>query len=461
MISSPTSISSNGHIGPIILGVASMTVAFIAFASLLVPSLSRGVYLVYPAIFLFFSSTVATQYRSFVNRPGATSFFIIGMVRYILIPTLIVFSPVPRRGLENPDSTWLLFLVEELVVIACIKLMISRQDRVSVNHKSKSPSNGLFVAIIVCGFLIALITPSVLEQYNFAFSSDDLTRHAAEEVTSLAALIFRWATILLPGLIIIWALSRNSVKPGNLWYVIAGVAVAGSSMIFVGSSRQSALIPAVAGFFLLLRAFPKQRSLTLLLVPILFLVTFLRMTSLKFDDGNEPFSLTSLEAYFNGPSNLSIALETVEKYGHLSSPNLLLNDLLVASPLSRLSPADGNMLSSVFFNRVFYNDTHSVDQIFPFTGQAIFHFGWILMPLPLVMVALLVRFLDGRYASTSTGLHSYLYAYCSVALGLSLMFNLSITSNRLLLTVFPALLIIMFQNRVPRLSDKRGSGVIS
>lgn len=398
----------------------------------------------YPALFMI-GLTLGAMPRGLGRRPGVTIFFVIAIVRYVGLPLILFFGPPSQNSLIGNDLTWALFLYEEIIVLVCLRLASpARGTSTRVEQANQGHShNGLFWAVVVLSLLALLATPAALDQYNFVFSSEEIVRSGNPEVSGAIALLIGWGRRLLPALIVATVVQRGALDgvPGR--YFVSAVVIATSMMFFSGSSRQSALIPGIAGLFLLLRAFPKYRVPTTAGFSLALVLITSRMTTAKFGGTfEESLSVRSFEAYFNGPSNLSTALSTVDKFGHMSSGQTVFNDFFQTVPLITVDPFATTVS---YFNQTFYRHALWADQIMPFSGQSLFYLGWILLPLPAAAIALLVRHFDSLYADSADLVAAYLYGYFSTALGMAYMLNISILAHTLVMTVIPGLLLLAAQ----------------
>lgn len=399
---------------------------------------------VYPLVFNV--AVVAGAFRSLsTRRPGYAVFSAVAAVRYFVLPILMMIEN-DQDLLSLAQPGWLLFLYEELVVLATIFAM-GRGARGAVsNCQSLSPvQSRAFIhwGVALIGVVAIVLWPGVMGGYSFILNASEGldSDTAASGIPGPVYLVVRWVLVLLPVLFATICLRRYRHKENVLWYYMA-LAALGAGLLFIpGSSRQAVLIPGVAALFFMLRAAPQRARETVVLMSAALLSTFVVTTALKFGERSGSFlSANSLNAYFNGPKNLALAMEMIDDYGHLASGRLLFNDIFGNVPGVGADLLDRTI---TYFNFVIYRGAiDSQDQIVPFSGQVLFHFGWYLVPVPIILVGLVIHLLDQRFSSSQEPVNSYLLAYFSTIFGMSFMLNLSIISSYVATTVIPGLILI-------------------
>lgn len=384
-----------------------------------------------------------------MDHPGIVTFGLVALIRYLLLPSYLLLTGEADAYPLVTDRAVILMGFEAVVVLSTLAWSLRRSSSSSsAPAQPLMPYTGVLApAIIGAAFVAGAMYPQVLARYHTLLTpASALLFEQAPVVSGSVSLIVTWGYRLLPlvlsdRLIRLIGTSRRNLSYAATVVVFLLLTVA----TYTGVSRQSALVPGVAALFYILRRFPDRRRLTLIVMAIGLVASFMVMTQVRTEYtagriGRTPTTslVRTAEAYFNGYSNLEIALTTRDVYGSQFTAETALTDIFGNVPGTHM---DLSNRTAVFFNYVFYGGGPSQDQIIPFTGQALFHWGLLLCWVPMVGVVLMLGVLDGRFARSTRTLEAYLYSIASVVMGMAFMLNFSIMGSYLFGLVLPAALI--------------------
>lgn len=393
------------------------------------------------------------------DAPGLLVFGAIAVIRYVLLPTFILLTPGLSTYALVTDRAVLLMTYEELVVLGSLLLFIARKPRgvaESASVRVESRSDHAMMGIVAVAALAVVAFPHVLNNYHTVLSpAATLTQIQSEtSVSGLVSLIVNWGRLLLPVLVSSVIIRRMGDSRRGLSYLIVVCAFLLLDVgVFLGVSRQSALVPGLASLFYLLRAFPERRRATWAVMLVGLLLSFTVMTAIKADYiaaaggvSRSETTAASVEAYFNGYSNLEQSLAARDAYKRWFGFHTVLNDILGNFPGLRMDLTDR---TTTYYNYVVYGGGPSRDQIIPFTGQAIFHWSWLFCWIPMITVVFLITGMDSRFRRARSPLEAYLSSLSAVLFGMAFMLNMSIIASYVYTIVLPGMIVVAVAGRTP------------
>lgn len=402
------------------------------------------------AVFLLWLMIAPTP-RLRSSHPGLFVFLCVSAIRYLLLPTGMLLSSSLGAYPMVTERAVLLVVYEEVVVLATLTWAIRRFYRPALDDHPADlvPYKGgaLWFTVLVAGALL-LAYPAVLDHYHSVFSSPAmLIREQRTTVSGAIYLVVAWGRTLLPLLVIgAWMARSKHPNSGTTYWASVLMLVLFNVLIFTGVSRQSALVPGVASLFYLLALFPTRRRRTWLAMMVCLAVSFGVMTAMKSEyitltsgSSERVDAVTTTEAYFNGYSNIEIALRTSEVYGANFGMATLASDLFGNLPGARM---DLTNRSTVFYNFVYYGGGPSQDQVMPFTGQALMHWGPWLLWVPIVLTVLGICYFDRRFLAATNTMDSFLYSLAAVVFGMAFMLNITIVLAHAYTQVVPGMILI-------------------
>lgn len=409
-----------------------------------------------PVLFAFAGAAGAYSW-SFGDTPGLTAMLAVSAIRYLVLPIwmLIEAGGPPSETVLAAERGWPLFLFEELLVVSAIWIAGARLRRTQSQARDlRTDGRGdlIFWVVLAVGLAAALAEPTILDRYNSIFSDSPVVRTGDIEA-GIGSILFRWGKLVAFPLVVTVALKRAKSGSSLVWFTVSVVAMVATASFYTGSSRQSAVFPAVAAVFLLIRAFPLHKRLTSFLgVAVLYFALVTSSTQKFGDDYVDGIGSGTLQAYFNGPSNLGLSLDMGRAFGEHATLKNLYNDIFASVPLV---PVDLEQRTVVFYNYTVYGGGVSQDQIIPFTGQVAFYGSWVALPIVIFALFALIVHFDKQFANTRQPVGCYLYAFSAVLLGVSFMLNLSIIMGYISLTVIPALAMIWISRRRGRTQNPK------
>src|SRR5699024_9626625 len=148
-----------------------------------------------------------------------------------------------------------------------------------------------------------------------------------------------------------------------------------ASSFIIGTSRFSIVVPMVAGMYLVTRLYPKYKK-SIYTIFGMAISTIVLITTLIKQFGVNPLTkvnntantvletASSLQLYFSGIHNVSVAVKTREIFQDSIDFSTIFSDLF--SSVALLSEKfHSNFGGMRMFNYSFYNHTNSTDQILP------------------------------------------------------------------------------------------------
>ena len=414
-----------------------------------------------PLVFFIIFIYIARSYKYF-EFPGMFVFNIICLVRYVVIPILILLD---RNYIDNGMlyEGIKLMLYEELVV-GFFLVYITQNHYKKLKKKSKEGKRltnintevgFAFKIIAVCGVLITLTNPSSLNQYNILFFSDTVNVFEyGKYVSGISGTVLNLSKFTVPLVLISYLARKNCEKQNALYYYVALIIIISFNLfIFKGVSRNSVVLPGVASLFFIARIFPDRRKQTFLIFSLAIFVVVFMLTVIKnsYLGANSAFSLSGftryLESYFVGPRQLGYALQANRVMNDSFSVKTLLNDIFANAPgLSRWF--DLNERTTTYYNMVIYNWGKSRDAIIPTIGQGLFYFGYVFSIIPELIFIRLMLVFDKKYFESNDIESVFFLAYFAVRFGNNFVQNVSILFGFVFSLIIPVSLLLWLNNNV-------------
>ncbi len=366
-----------------------------------------------------------------------------------------------------------LYLYEEVISCLFVSFLLYRvykkQDTGEGPEQDTDQKNTFLFYLIAAALAVVavILFPSLLTAYNFIFA--DSSVYSEIRVSSILGglwgILYRIGFFLFPCVVsfFIYKIYKRTKLAFIAWIYIA-ILLLLTLGFTEGTSRNSALIPAVAALFLLIKCFPKRKRTIIVFVGIIIISGFIVMTLTKFAfigsyQGNSFFSgirsfVDSLEAYFAGPSNFSIAINAKNSFQSSYSIRTWFNDLFGNWPIIS-HYVDPNNRTTAFYNVVFYGRSFAFDQIIPATGQGAFHFGYFFSVVPICFFLYLSSFFDMKLQKSKDYVKSYIFAYASVRFAMILIANVSITSAFIGTPLLEVLLIMWVSSMIRPIRKKQ------
>ena len=163
---------------------------------------------------------------------------------------------------------------------------------------------------------------------------------------------------------------------------------------------------------------------------------------------NEYFDFKSLNAYFAGPKNMSVALELKDELNNsnISKIKIFISDTFGNLPLLNTFLSDKNYQSNTLFNYKYYYSYLAVDQIMPYSCQLFNIFGLIFFIFEIIQI-----YLSYYFYFVCKKEYNFLNIYCCVYLSFVLSLvncvNYSILMQTLWIHILPIFIINKFNNK--------------
>lgn len=393
----------------------------------------------FPIIFsitfaVLFPSVAKSKYKFTIY-----TFFVLQYIRFTIIPIFI--SLTGREGLVTPiyisdDNgflTCLLCIADLIILSSFIYLFIKIKGNKNVNLESKElmlkgnvSTYSVFLLIALFVFAYAYFNNIHLIKF-FMLDVDTGSRIGDEVDTRLLVL----RQILLVGLIYFFVIvayysKKYYVKSKrSLFFNIALLVALINVCVIIGERRSAQIYSSICCAYVLIRCFPEKRRKILLYVFSVAGLVLLLMSIYKFSnaflyssymdslaDSNADMASYSnyLQAYFMGPSNIALCIETFEKY-RLSFFNVIFDFIRSVFPLSLLVK-DLGIPSSIIYNNIIYNGYQNTGYILPALGYGYAVFG-IFFPFLFSIINIAISlFFENLLLKTDSIELAYIYLFC-------------------------------------------------
>ena len=154
----------------------------------------------------------------------------------------------------------------------------------NVGEITKENSYLIYAVMILLGLVAVVMSPGILNTYNFIFSHSSVysSLRVTNVLNGMWGIIYKIAFLLFPCLLSFFFYRIYSKTNSKLFMVLAIGTLLFTTLGFSeGTSRNSALIPAMAAMFLLLKCFPKKKKTILISVGVIIVGGFIVMTTAK------------------------------------------------------------------------------------------------------------------------------------------------------------------------------------
>ena len=390
--------------------------------------------------------------HKYITFPGMFVLNVVTFIRYVILPFLILIndSYMDEYGYFQEGA---ILMIYESICLGILLIFITRKyyKNTSLNKYkiNKDNKNYLLKIITIIAIILIILQPSILEQYNFVFtsaSSAELT-DSSTIATGLPFLIVDWGKLLFPLILTIPLITRYKKTNNNIYYLLViAIILFFNVLIFSGTSRSSMLMPALASLFYLLIAFPNKKKQIFVFMSTLIIIAVFYLTFLK----NEYTGTTAtssfndlidyVDSYFVGPENLGIAIGANQMYSGAFNFQTFLTDILGNFPgLSDFFDLENR--TNTFFNLFAYSGGPQRDQIIPSIGQGLFYFGYVFSFIPQFIIVFLMAKFDNLYSNSNNIIGIYIFSYIAVKFGFTYAQSLSSSLGFLYATAIPLILI--------------------
>lgn len=392
---------------------------------------------VYTLVFI-----VCRRFADFTS-PGCFTIHLIGFLRYMLTPFIIVTSKqlsAMEHAFDDIGSAVLIMIIEMIFIFGAT-LLYNPHDIVHPADKIRFPSIIKFLAIMAFLFF-AIDNRSLIG--NLSVFSGKVTVEDTNATSGIVSIIWQALCAFIFCFIINDIASNRRHKRLLLLSLVCGLIYL--LVIFTGQtelSRWYTIVTLIAMTFWMFKLYPNRKRSILLavLIPtfvLIFVASILKNTDVGLGAGwgkalNSMFNSTNMDSYFAGPANVSNAIATNRIY----SPGLgsLFFDIFNNFPVIN-HIFDHTHASVNYFARYLSRG----DQILPLVGQSFTWFSYALTPLLSVLSVIMTKKLDAKFRGTD-GIFTYLYGFFAVWCALMPVLNMTIWLSWIYARIIPAFLL--------------------
>ena len=383
------------------------------------------------------------------NGMGLKFFYATTVFRYLIIPILTclagdVSSPYGYFGADAYRYAIVMQSVELFICAATIKVSYEPyyyQVAQNVHEKNfcyDDISIGSLLLICGCiGLVVIRGVDKLLRTMRFGIVS------AALDQDSMYGYDIWLAHTLMAVVVIVVigkAQKNNDRKKSIKNIVLPIISVGLSCLLIFGNNRMMIVYFALSGLATLFIAFPEKKKLisaTILPIMVVVLVSFTMVKQFRTDLRPETSidiaeTQETLTAYLTGTESIAKTYFLYGINGHRMSVLTFFSD--IANKTTILGLPGFNRILGLFKNvPTSYKLAMIGSEIVPVAGQTLFYggyvFGWLLdIAAYIVLMRLLCYFeIKGKLARRSGDV--YLYTWCSLILGMSMCYSLSVIYN--------------------------------
>lgn len=406
------------------------------------------------AIYLVFLAD--SNALNYITYPGVTLFLAITTIKYIVLPIGMIITGVWTTNTSIIGN--ILYVYEEIAVSVVMKILLIRKyklNRAERSRVSEIDSNGyqFFVVLIVAAVIILIIHPHVLGKFSFSFmDSDEYTlSRVSTGLSGVESVIFNLGKLMLPVVVCIF-LNRRNISENVKYYLSFALLIVFNGVFISGTSRNSAIIPAVAGMYTLITLFPqyKKRSLILsfgFIAAVVVSLSLLKAAAL----GSSSFNsingfINYLSVYFSGPESTKVSVDTYKIFGTASFSTRLADIFGNLPGLS--SRFDLENRTSTFYNIIYYSGASNRSKIIPMVGQGLMHFGYVFSVVPSILCLIAMAHFDTMTKRTVNLTGVFIVSYAAVRCAMSMMSNFSILFSAFYSVIIPLLVLDYLSRKV-------------
>ena len=445
-----------------ILGYSTWVISFLAFAYSFLNTDNSPYPLIYLLpLSLWILSIIFYQVFNYLQNSWVFKIFILQVfIRYPVMAVLYCMETIQTIKYAYYADTVIVMMVIELIACFAILGFLSKKQYTSNLQKSKSLSlnkNYLFIYSILFIMLFYIFLSGAFSKINFIFSlADYVDKYINEEnlnTSTLGEILFTpFKTLLV--LVIIQRIYTSSIKKHLKKWLYFLIIIVSSSFI-VGLSRFSLLQFTLSILILITTLISVKESKKLVNYSIVIMCGAILISSLaKFSRyGNEAtadqiIEITSINAYFAGPDNISNGLAAYDSMPSLNPILYLINDTFQNIPILSKLTSDNYRLNIVF-NKQFYGHSLYADQIVPLDISGLFHFGILGIPFYYCFFLVIALYFERKSYTSIDFFYKYIYISLSITFSYIFMKNMSSFYSGLAVTflflVIPLWLVNIFK----------------
>jgi len=409
-----------------------------------------------PVLYTLFYVFPGNILRSNGFLPGVTSLNIFCFMRYFLYPVILMVSNLNYSNNGYLVYAEWLFIYEMLIITVTIYLAYRQKEQIQGCEMITSYEGKHYIpfAIIILTLGIIVLNPSIVDSYNFIFTSGQYAKYNYEAFNnSINIIIVNMARLLLM-IVIINELYKKYLKlHKNIYIILTYIIAFIVASVIRGTSRGSAIIPLLVIAFLMLNLYKEHRKKTIIICLSLLVVVVVVTTMQKSLYGSNIYALNEgpakwiaryLGSYYGSFNNISYAIEAKSTYGNSIGLSTLLNDIFYGVPFVNHF-MDGMDRSTIYYNLAYYNGAQIYDSIVPTIGQGYIYFGYILSPIFSVLLIVVLHRLDRSYSRSYSIWKKFLLGYIAVLIGSTISGNISIIIAQIMQVCIPIYLLFWIE----------------
>ncbi|MDL2292008.1 hypothetical protein LJC17_00235 [Acholeplasma sp. OttesenSCG-928-E16] len=404
-------------------------------------SIFNAPFWIVPLLYSFLLVGSPVKKKAFAG-PGSIVINIVMFSRYVILFFFMYIhddtSQFEVAGMYNIHAC-LLICVEMIAIFIVLfvhKYKFGKSKRNNDVSASTSNFNKKIILIYVMIFIALFVSNTSLVGTLQIFEGSYDVEQYNEYSNINGAIVMLWQALLMAFYLFIilrlGAKYRKNLKKSMLVLSI-GITLAYLFLVYISQYKISRWYPIVIGvssIFFLLKIYPTRKTFmtTLIVIPMAILVLVATVmkntsgTSSGFNALLDVFSVTNLDSYLAGPSNIANSILTNQKFD--IDLNTLLYDLLNNFPVLN-EYIDKTQVSNRMFNATIFGTFERSDQIMPLLGQSFSIFGYMLAPLLSICFVKTALVFDDKYRISTNGF-SFLYAFIAIWCGIAVILNLTI-----------------------------------
>lgn len=380
------------------------------------------------------------------------------IIRFLVLPVLIASGGVFIGGFysNNADAAILLMVFELFAVFMAFAVVAHQKNRLQSQPLRIGffKNNLLIFIILIAGIAYMLSRQTFLLKTNFVWNMsdyylDEVNRETAKEAENMDSVIF-FRLRLLFVLFFIGLIWKSGIMSKKWKWKISMLIVLLNATIIEGSSRFSIVYITFPFVMILFYLYPGYKKQMLVSGGIALFIVLLSASLVKFSTiGNQAgtddvLNTNVLNAYFSGPGNMALGIDTYNRQFNGNRLLYLASDLFQNVP-GLAKQVQDNYRTTRAFNYQYYGSAIGKDQIVPIPISALFHFGYLFFWLYNFIFCLLAFKFEALSKKQYFVGGKYVFLLLSLNCSLFMMLNVgSITSNIItqpILTLLPLLIL--------------------
>jgi len=389
------------------------------------------------------------------------AFCIIGTIKYIISPLLIVVSKNPVQvGPDPGENSMILAIWLMAYEVVCISILLilfyKRKNLKKTPSLTNERSVNYFAVLILLTLILVFIDYRELIPRNI-LNLTDLTLLSSTQSTIVAVFSKLFKLFFPIVLLKVIEASNVSIKIKlGLSFTVYFLTIG----LYASTHRWDLAIITVVFISLLSTLYPEYKKTIFSVIITAGAIVFISATAFKFfgtsvynnsSDSNTIKNVlllisSSTQEYLSGPRNVAMAIDMKNSYGLNHEIFMFFNDLFGSTPVFS-SLFDQSIRYNTLYNAYIYQYSDIISQIIPMIGIGLCSFGSIFSPIPTCFVYYIAAIFDWKIERNSEIANQYLYRYMVLFFAFSLGLDLQILANKFFVVFLPALIIVLICNK--------------